>query len=238
DPYRAASLQHDGFEVRTGGFVDDPLGEVPGGLVLGTFQIWGYERDGRRLPIGFFVDPVDLDGAALVTLWTRAGRAAAPARDVEWRRQPLEAYALSDTGLRWFARVPFERGVLPLGTQVVRGDRLVGRVTSAGHGYAFVTPLGGEGSRFEAWLVTDRGSPIHVEFRVIASSERELGLRVVRGTIEPGRGALFTTSSGGAPGLWIGDVDPGPKAGTFVLERAASPSEGGLSALVHDGGGS
>lgn len=231
DPYRAASLQRDGFPVFTTGFADDPLGAIPPQLRIGSFRIWGYERGGRRLPIGFFVDPVAVDDVVVVTCWRRtraASRGALAHRELA--RVPLSAYSLTTTGSRWFARVGFEHEPISPGTPVVRGDRFVGRVTSGGLGYAFVTPLGVVGDVIEAWSVPADGEPSTVRLRVIVSDAAEIGLRVDRGVAQSG--ALFTTTAHGLPGLWLGDAELGPQRATLVVARAAAPSAGGLAALV------
>ncbi len=231
DPYVAAGLQSDGHVVVTQGFVEDPLGVVPPDLRIGELRVWGYERDGRRLPVGFFVDPSEAGRAPLVTLWQRGGRGGVPVPDAGLVRHAVQAFSMTPGGGRWFVAVPFETR-LGLGASVVRGERLVGTVTTAGPGYAFVTPLGLVGQEWQAVFMPVRGAVRDVIVHVTDATDERVALRV-EGTLGiDGAGALFTGGAHGPAGLWLGDVEPGRIPNTALMTRAAPPDRGGLALLV------
>jgi hypothetical protein len=244
DSYLAATVGRDDLEAFTVA-AEDPLGAVPAGLRIGRMSPWGYSTgEGRFVSIGLFIEPeANPQFLSLVNLWTRSQARAtgprAPLREdrlwpVHLTRLPLSAEGAE----RWFVSHRWDAPTFRAGSALVVGSRLVGRISSAGPGHAFVRPFGQVG---ESWAVTllpamEDFDPVDLSVVCVGRDRERSRLRILDGASPSRRGELFSgTMSEDCPaGLWIGPVEPAERADEFYVHHYQPAAGQGLS-IFHRG---
>lgn len=244
DPYLAATVGRDDLEAFSVA-AEDPLGSVPAGLRIGRMSPWGYSiGEGKFVSIGLFIQPdANPQYLSLVNLWTSSQAEAsgprAPLREdrlwsVHLTRLPLPA----DGAERWFVSYRWDAPTIRGGSALVFGSRLVGRISSAGPGHAFVRPFGQVG---ESWAVTlmpaaEELDPVDLRVVCVERNAERSRLRILAGVSPSRRGELFSgTMSMDCPaGLWIGPVEPAEETDEFYVRHYKPTTGRGLS-IFHRG---
>ncbi|MBI5852441.1 MAG: hypothetical protein HZB39_15610 [Planctomycetes bacterium] len=241
DPYRAAALGGDGALVRTSGLLDDPLGPLPQGLLLGSLRVFGYrDAQDRVLPIALHVEPA-LQARAIdaVALWSRSsGPAARRAVVIESIEVSLLRLPVPSAGReRYLATAARLVAPLQKGAAVVDGSRLLGVCEDGGLGQAVVAPFGQPGRSWALAFVPDSGgAPIDFVATSLGRSGARVRLVPIGVALPEGPGDLCALSaSRDLPGgLWIGraaiDV-----AGELVVEHESLADVARAGVLRHVG---
>ncbi len=235
DPYLAARVQRNDLQVFTIA-VDDPLGKVPAGLHVGRMRPWGYRRsEGGFTPIDLFVQPaIHTQFVSMVNLWrVGAARPLPPKAPLSggrvWPVRLMRLPVVTPGVERWYVSFRWGAPMFQTGAALLFGERLIGRVASAGPGHAFVRPFGQPGEVWALTMLPELETAAPVDLWVVCEERRPEGtrLRLLEGELGGLRGELFTgTMSPDCPaGLWIGPVEAVPGRGSELFVRHHVPDQ-------------
>lgn len=228
DPYRASRLRGGGRSVVT---LELPGidGQPPGGLLLGTTKIWGYQAvDAEEsVTIGVFVEPPFAPRAlSHVVVWRPVGVPPPPPEPT------LAEHAVT----LWQLPGAQNRHVLagsvavPDGAAVVQDGVCVGTARGLAFGFGLVTAFAATHTPWSLILVPDAAGEAPREFVGVVVGGGG-GMARLRCTLTNGQasglgaGSLFTGSNGGScpPGLYLGRAVAGVDGADLVVALPSVP---------------